>query len=314
MTELERIEAKIGRLLGGLSLRPTLKTVSKVGGLLIRAKSLVRHGEWYACLARLKLRPRAAQVWMQVARQQDGDSDEVLTLTDFLHIMRQARVSSLRSAEEEERRQLAAVGAALPDDKTYRLVAADCRRYRWPAQVDLVATDPPWEDMDAYRWLGRFAARRLRPGGLLLAQCGQSQLLGVGNILSKAGLDYRWTLAIVYPTASCSPMVRCWGACWRPVLVLSRGTMDLSGVQVHSDTYTVKSGGGKPHHKWEQPVEPWRHWLARLTRAGDLVADPFCGSGTIAVALKQIGGRRYLGTDKEADNIKIARGRLAREG
>jgi site-specific DNA-methyltransferase (adenine-specific) len=83
------------------------------------------------------------------------------------------------------------------------------------------------------------------------------------------------------------------------------------GVPVHSDTYTVRPLVAR-YHDWEKPVDPWRYWLASLSRPGELVADPFCGSGTIGVALKQIGGRRYIGTEIDPDNIKVPRARLAK--
>jgi tRNA G10 N-methylase Trm11 len=49
--------------------------------------------------------------------------------------------------------------------------------------------------------------------------------------------------------------------------------------------------------------------LERLTLPGELVVDPFCGSGTIGVALRSIGGRRYIGTDVDRQSVKAARAR-----
>jgi site-specific DNA-methyltransferase (adenine-specific) len=43
---------------------------------------------------------------------------------------------------------------------------------------------------------------------------------------------------------------------------------------------------------------------------GDLVLDPFCGSGTTGVAAIQL-GRRFLGIEKSADFARVARVRLA---
>ncbi len=52
-------------------------------------------------------------------------------------------------------------------------------------------------------------------------------------------------------------------------------------------------------------------WFIRLfTKPGDVVLDPFVGSGTSGVAAKQL-GRRYIGIDISADFCKIARGRIA---
>jgi ribosomal protein L11 methylase PrmA len=41
-----------------------------------------------------------------------------------------------------------------------------------------------------------------------------------------------------------------------------------------------------------------------------LAGDPFCGSGTVGVALRALGGRSYLGTDLDEQNVKVAPARL----
>ena len=46
-----------------------------------------------------------------------------------------------------------------------------------------------------------------------------------------------------------------------------------------------------------------------LTRPNDIVLDPFLGSGTTAVAAKEL-GRRYIGVDINEEYCKYARGRL----
>lgn len=48
------------------------------------------------------------------------------------------------------------------------------------------------------------------------------------------------------------------------------------------------------------------------SRPGDLVLDPFLGSGTSAVAAKAL-GRRYLGIELNTEYVKIAEGRLQQE-
>ena len=51
-------------------------------------------------------------------------------------------------------------------------------------------------------------------------------------------------------------------------------------------------------------------WFIKLfTQEGDLVLDPFLGSGTTAVAAQSL-GRYYVGIEKESDYIEIARNAL----
>ena len=66
-------------------------------------------------------------------------------------------------------------------------------------------------------------------------------------------------------------------------------------------------GNGHPTVK---PVALMR-WLVRLvTPAGGVVLDPFTGSGTTGVAAVQE-GRRFIGCEREAEYVEIARRRIA---
>ena len=46
-----------------------------------------------------------------------------------------------------------------------------------------------------------------------------------------------------------------------------------------------------------------------FSQKGDLVLDPFCGSGQTLLAAKRC-GRRYLGIEREVKYVRIALGRL----
>jgi site-specific DNA-methyltransferase (adenine-specific) len=55
------------------------------------------------------------------------------------------------------------------------------------------------------------------------------------------------------------------------------------------------------------------NWFIRLfTRLGDVVLDPFLGSGTTAVAAKRA-GRRYIGIEILPEYVEMARGSLAQQ-
>lgn len=64
------------------------------------------------------------------------------------------------------------------------------------------------------------------------------------------------------------------------------------------------------HHPTVKPVDLMR-WLVRLvTQPGELVLDPFTGSGTTGVACT-LEGRRFIGVEREAEYVEIARRRIA---
>jgi site-specific DNA-methyltransferase (adenine-specific) len=61
------------------------------------------------------------------------------------------------------------------------------------------------------------------------------------------------------------------------------------------------------------PVALPRRLIELYTYAGDLVLDPFIGSGTTAVAAIE-GGRHYVGFDTEAEYLRLAEERIAASG
>jgi site-specific DNA-methyltransferase (adenine-specific) len=63
----------------------------------------------------------------------------------------------------------------------------------------------------------------------------------------------------------------------------------------------------------QKPVRLLERIVAASSRAGDLVLDPYAGSGTTGVAAARL-GRRWLLVDREPVAVEIARARIAAEG
>jgi site-specific DNA-methyltransferase (adenine-specific) len=53
------------------------------------------------------------------------------------------------------------------------------------------------------------------------------------------------------------------------------------------------------------PIELPRRLIRIFTEKGDIVLDPFMGSGTTAIAAAEL-GRKYIGIDKEEKYVKLA--------
>lgn len=58
-------------------------------------------------------------------------------------------------------------------------------------------------------------------------------------------------------------------------------------------------------HPTEKPVEVMAHYIANSTQRGDMVLDPFMGSGTTGVAASKL-RRRFLGIEKDRDYFDLA--------
>jgi len=63
-------------------------------------------------------------------------------------------------------------------------------------------------------------------------------------------------------------------------------------------------------HPTEKPIQLAQHFIRLHSRAGDLVLDPFAGSGTTLIAAKQE-GRRYLGFEIDEHWAGVAERRVS---
>ena len=65
-------------------------------------------------------------------------------------------------------------------------------------------------------------------------------------------------------------------------------------------------------HPTQKPVGVMQWVIELCTNPGDIILDPFCGSGTTGVAAIRL-GRRFIGIEKDAKYAAIAQERLAAE-
>lgn len=63
-------------------------------------------------------------------------------------------------------------------------------------------------------------------------------------------------------------------------------------------------------HPTEKPIDLMEYLLRLYTREGDVVLDPFMGSGSTGVACKNL-GREFIGVEKDKDYYQLAGERLA---
>jgi len=169
--------------------------------------------------------------------------------------------------------------------------------------VDAVITDPPYgvdfhgEQWDAEipQWLDE--ARRV----------GKS-------VLFTTSPTTQWT----YPQPD---LVACWfspGSTayrpggkfnhWTPILVYGKFGAWVDVLRLPRISHTYPRGFWHPSPK----PEALMLWLVENTgNPGDVIFDPFMGSGTTAVAAKKL-GRHYFGCDISEEYVKLARERVAK--
>ncbi len=83
--------------------------------------------------------------------------------------------------------------------------------------------------------------------------------------------------------------------------------------------YRIMHGGcinsdiGKRFHPTQKPIKLFKTIIEDYTKLGDTILDPFLGSGTTAIAAKQL-GRKCIGIEIEEKYCEIAVKRLQKEG
>ena len=188
--------------------------------------------------------------------------------------------------------------------------------------VDLLITDPPYAtDIDditefaqswlpvalnrvkstgrAYVCIGAYpdelkAYLNIDPGHLELCQV---LVWTYRNTLGPSPNDQykqNWQ-AILYYKGTDAPALNC------PIMNEQFSVQDINAPDNRHGTY-------ERWHAWQKPDELAERLIRHSTKEGDLVIDPFAGTGTFIIAAMKL-NRQALGCDKNPDMIQIANSR-----
>jgi DNA modification methylase len=79
--------------------------------------------------------------------------------------------------------------------------------------------------------------------------------------------------------------------------------------KICNDSERLRDENGIKLHPTQKPLKLVQHILLSASKKGDLVLDPFLGSGTTAVVAKAL-GRNWVGIEKEKEYVDLANNRL----
>ncbi len=198
----------------------------------------------------------------------------------------------LKQMEDEERVGKSEEQPPQPEIRIgdFRDVLADIE----PGSVDLVLTDPPYDtaSVELYRDAAKWAAVALKPGGSMVCYAGQSMLPDVLNALGEH-LRYWWTFAVPHRHGG-QQLPGKWVICeWKPVLWFVR---DHRAGRSYIGDRLQGSRPLKIQHAWAQRLDEVLYLIQQLTEPGELIVDPFAGSGSFGYAALTL-GRRFIGAD-----------------
>lgn len=198
--------------------------------------------------------------------------------------------------------------------------------------VDLVLTDPPYNigknyglehndrlpEKEYWEWFEKRFTEVLRISSIGYVYISHSDkgIYKAKPLLEKSGLEYIQTL-IWWGRNGYSMQLhrRSWSYRHEPILFMQKGEPDVLSAGDPGDWYTSVIEAPRPQsnfkegrcHPTQKPL--LLYWRLLKRTPGEIVFDPFCGSGTSCVAAKML-GRRYIGIDISEEYCQIARERL----
>ena len=214
-----------------------------------------------------------------------------------------------------------------PDDFINKIICADCLEFMKgipDKSVDLVLTDPPYGEL-GYDWDKEVnfipeIERILSKDGQFVVWGNFKNQVRIFNRTKE--LKYRFEIIVK------KPIGRLWSY-RRPIRIhefltfyrkgketnIKNGFKEGFGNQPESIVNVLvfqsymrkhKEATGHPTQKEEKIV---KNILKSISSKGDLILDPFLGSGTTTVACKSL-GRRYIGIEISPGYCEIARKRV----
>ena len=199
--------------------------------------------------------------------------------------------------------------------------------------IDLVVTDPPYESLEKHRAVGtttrlkhskassndwfeifpnsRFEElflevyRVLKPDRHFYLYCDPETMFVAKPIAEQENIGFKFWKQIVWDKVAIG-MGYHYRARYECILFFEKGKRKLNDLGVADIITQPRIRGGYPA---EKPPQVSSVLISQSTQPGELVIDPFMGSGSVGVAATSL-ARHFMGNDLCAEAVQITRQRL----
>lgn len=203
--------------------------------------------------------------------------------------------------------------------------------------IDLIVTDPPYKIITGGDSNG---ANSERPKGILsgnrelmnnipsfdswLKECfrvlkdkshayfmvNSTNLLTLGNEIEKVGFKIHNIL--VWEKNNCTPSQFYMKNCEYIYFCRKGSAKYINNIGSSKTVHTFKNIVGNKLHPTQKPTELMEFYIENSSNEGDLVLDPFMGSGSTAIACLNT-NRRFIGIEMDESYFNIAKDRILKE-
>ncbi|MDR1785017.1 MAG: site-specific DNA-methyltransferase [Spirochaetaceae bacterium] len=206
-----------------------------------------------------------------------------------------------------------------------------------PNNTRVAGVDDGWDKFSSFMeydsfcvsWL-RECRRVLKPTGTIWVIGSYHNIFRVGNIMLNLGFwilnDVTWHKANPMPNFMgtrftnatetllwCAKSADCKKYTFNyEVMKRYNGGKQMTSVwriKLCTGEERLKGNDGKRAHSTQKPEELLKRVILSSSRQGDIILDPFFGTGTTGAVAKKL-NRRYIGIEKERDYVTLACARI----
>jgi 16S rRNA G966 N2-methylase RsmD len=298
-------EARMGELIKKIEKQPT-ETGS--GGRFGGSKKVLPEGITHKQSSAFQTLAENKDIIEDVKADAEAD-DDLPTRTEVLRRVKEAN----KGGKIQKKKDDYIKASKNYKEKDIKIIEGDFRQTKVDDNsIDLILTDPPYPKEFLPLWEAMFeqAARILKPSRFLVTYANHQNLDQIFKL--KNDLIYYWIFKLDF-TQKPIAMGRNLIATWKPVLIFQKKPFHKIEETIEDNVkeYEKFTAEDRNMHddNWAQSTGKFEYLIDKFSAPGELILDPFTGTGTTLVAAKRM-KRKCIGVEIEHKYIDLIKGRL----